>query len=88
MWLDLGLGCLKKRGGDGRQGQRGKQEPGSDGLVSQISFGLEDLGSILRMEVSREDKRYKVREKVGYVIQSTSGRTVLKSVLHMFWNVI
>lgn len=42
-----------------------EQEPGSDGLITQIGFGLEDLGSILSMEVNRKGKRYKVPEKVG-----------------------
>lgn len=32
-----------------------EQEPGPDGLTSQIGFGLEDLGSILRMEVNRQE---------------------------------
>ena len=64
MWLDLGLGCLKRRDSSGRRGQRAGAR-GSDGLKTQIGFGLEDLGSILSMEVNRKGKGYKVPEKVG-----------------------
>lgn len=33
-----------------------EQEPGSDGLITQIGFGLEDLGSILSMGVGSIEK--------------------------------
>lgn len=78
VWLDLGLGFLEGRGGDGRWGQRGKQEPGPDGFVNQIGFG-QDLGNVLRMEVSRGDERQVYWE---------SGRLGMRSraqVERLFW---